>query len=98
MSEQSQRTYAICATILIVALFSSWVLRGALAEFNRNFELKRFYQIGSSYDGRIDSTDTYQTLRLNDRQFVIVSQEGNNIEVCRVDANGKVTRTSNTKQ
>lgn len=91
MNAHSKQTLTICATILIVGLVFSAVLWIGLGEFNRNFRLKDFYGFSNSYDGRIDSTDAYQALRLNDRQFVVVSQAGNKVDVYRVDANGRVT-------
>ena len=93
MTEHSQRTLAICGTILVVGLVFSVVLSKSLTKFNENFLAKDFY------DRNPISTDAYQTLRLNDRQFIVISNGtySRGVIVYQVDANGKVTRTSDTK-
>ena len=92
MTDASKRTGAICATILIVGLVFSAVLWVSLSKFNRSFLAKDFYSQNASNL----TTDTYQTVRLNDRQFVVVSAPGNEVNVYQVDANGKLSRTSGT--
>lgn len=90
MSEHLQRTCAICATIALVGLVFSLVLWVGLTKFNENFRLKDFYNRSAF------TTDAYQTVRLNDRQFV-VSSNGGYVVVYQVDAKGNISRTSSTK-
>ena len=86
MSEHSQRTLAICATILIEGLLFSIVLLVRLAKFNENFRLKTFYGQGESFI-------RCQTAPLVDGEFVVVNYSGETT-VYQVDANCKLSRTS----
>lgn len=95
MSEHLQRTCAICATIDIVGLVFSWVLWVSLVKFNRNFELKDFYDRSDTSTSTF-TNDAYQTIRLNDRQF-LVSSRGGSIDVYQVDAKGNISRISSTR-
>ena len=94
MSEHLQRTFAICATILVVGIVFSLMLSANVAKFDESFRLKDFYDRNTSPD----VTDTYQTIRLNDKQLAVVSERGKVVDIYQVDANGKITRTSDTEE
>ena len=86
MSEHLQRTLAVCATALIVGLVFSWVLWTSLAKFNDEFLRKDFYDRSTQYPS--------QVIRLNDKQFAVVTVEGRRVEIYQVDEKGKLSRTS----
>lgn len=78
----------VAGTIAFVGvLFSAvlWFGTLQLKTFNENFRYKDFTS---------DSDGPTQAVRLNDKQFVVVSPEGARISVYSVDAKGKLIRTS----
>lgn len=88
MNEHLQRTFAICATVLLVGLVFSWVLWVSLAKFNQIFQVKDFYD-RSPY-----TTDGYQAVRLSDKQFAVIRRRGEVVDVYQMDAKGNLSRTS----
>ncbi len=88
MSGHSKRTLAVCLTILIVGIYASLTLGSGLRKFNDIFFGKWFY------DTSPNVSDAYQTVRLNDKQFVVVKNDGKYVILYEVDSQGNVSQKS----
>ena len=84
------RTLIIAGAFIISTTIFSLILREGMADLNKQFMFKSFYNTRTP-DVPIAAP---QVVRLTDNQFVVVDRLGSTIAVYRLDGQGKLIRTS----